>query len=176
MDWIFELDNGRRVFMRARENGSEGRRHVALKLLGLLLLVDREPEMEPPKGVWHRKYKPDVISGDGRTWCEAGKVARSKLIEVAGLRSVDILMVMKGSVNAARDLARGFPTDLRCDIQFYGWDSDGVDAIAELVSGHSYVSIRQVESCAGVERGTYEVSIDGEVVILHCTVFGPGCE
>ena len=176
MDWIFELADGHRVFMRARENGSEGRIHVALKLLGLLLLSDTEPEMEPRKGIHHRKYKPDVVSGDGKIWCEAGKVARQKLIEVASLKTVDSLLVMKAGFNAARDLARKFPTGTGTDVMFYGWDMDAVRQVADVVSGHCDVNMHRIVGDDGAGYARYKALIDGVTVILMCHKFRPGCE
>jgi len=184
MDWIFEV-KGRRVFMRARENGSEERTHVALKLLGMLLLSDEDPQMEPRRSVHHRKYKPDVISGDGATWCEAGRVSMRKLEDLASVRSVERLMVMKRGYNAARDMARHFPSGTRADVSFYGWDVDAVQELADAVSGHSDVAITRVENdrltledtfvAEASEVMTYRVDVDDWSITLPCLRFEPGC-
>jgi hypothetical protein len=182
MDWIFELHDGPRVFMSASENGSEGRVHIALKLLGLLMLADSDPEMEPRRGAHHRKYKPDVISGDGSIWCEAGRVSRGKLIEVASLRSVRSLMVMKRGDIAARDVAKNFPVDTVADVVFYGWDPCGVDELADAVSGHSHVAMLREDGDHRMVDGepvvrdvsTYRLCIDGRDIRLSCIRYMPG--
>jgi hypothetical protein len=178
MDWIFELPSGR-YFMSSRDTCGEGRVHIALKMLGLLVLQDEDPEMEPKRKKHHRKYKPDVISGDGSIWCEAGKVSRKKLLEISNVSSIESVLVMKPSFYSAKDMASRFPSDTSADVVFYGWD--GIQDVADAISGHCKVRMFEsrpvgfyyTDDGKMYERHNYRLVMDGDVFDVSSSQFRP---
>jgi len=162
MKCIFTIEQGPTVFLQERRGNVQRDRqiHTALRLVGLLLVRDREPIMEPRRGVHHRKYTPDVISGDGKLWVEAGKVSPAKLMDLAARRDLERILVVQAGRKAARRNAEGLATrrtrEIETPITFYGWEPDDVETLSKAIYGRNEVEIHE-------ERvGRLDLTVNGE--------------
>jgi len=180
MDYIFQLPDGSRHFMTAREDGNESRTHVALKMIGMLMMSSDGPRMEPPRGEHHRKYRPDVISADGKVWCEAGVVHAKKLLEV-GKRSCDRILVMKRGPQAALSLAKQLRGRSSVPVEIRGWDAKVLDEISAAITGRNDVSMTrsgddvpvglELASSEADGRECHRIDLDGEIYMLSCLLY-----
>lgn len=180
MDYIFQLPSGDRHFMRAREDSNESRVHVALKMLGMLMMSSDGPRMEPPRGEHHRKYRPDVVSSNGRTWCEAGVVHARKLLEV-GKRSCDRILVMKRGSQSAATLASQLQGKSHVSVEIRGWEAVELDRVAEAIRSRNDVWMERVDIGPMVwmdrwldgadDRECHRLTMDGEIYMLGCLLY-----
>lgn len=166
--------------MRARDDGNERLVHVVLKMLGMLMMVDEGPIMEPPRGEHHRKYRPDVISADGRTWCEAGVVHHRKLIDV-GRRSCDRILVMKRGPNSASTLASQLRGRIEVPVEIRGWEPTELDRLADAIGARNDVSLEPMDVGPmswmdrwmddADDRECHRLLLDGENYMLGCLLW-----
>ena len=174
MKYIFTIEQGPTVFLQERRGNiqRDQRTHTALRLVGLLLVRDREPLMEPRRGVHHRKYTPDVISGDGKVWVEAGKVSPAKLTDLASRRDLERIIVVQAVHKAARRNAEGLvtkrTTKIETPVTFYGWRLDDVETLSRTIYGRNEVEVH--EECDRL----LDLTINGERLRMAAGVWEVG--
>ncbi len=150
MKYIFSIKEGPTVFLQERRGNVERdqRIHTALRLIGLLFLRERGPQIEPGRGVHHRKYTPDVISGDGKVWVEAGKVGTAKLADLAGSGDLERIIVIQADRNAtglnAERLAQSRRVrEIKTPVIFHGWPLEDISAISQLVRRRNEIEVHE---------------------------------
>ncbi len=173
MKYIFDIDDGPKVFMEERHSRGVGVHdtHVALRLLCILSMRDLDPLAEPEPGIHHRKFTPDVISGDERTWGEAGYLAKNKLVELAGSRDLDKILVMKSGQQTARTLSTSLSGANRrrkqriVPITIAGWKEDDLGRMSGLIQRSNSVSVEEPEPFI------YELRINDETMRMRAGVW-----
>ncbi len=172
MKYIFSIKEGPTVFLQERRGnvGRDQRTHTALRLIGLLLLRDRHPQMEPVRGVHHRKYAPDVISGDGEVWVEAGKVAVAKLADLAGSGGLERIIVVQAdraaaALNAQRLAQTRRAKEINSPVTFYGWRPDDVSAVSRSIYRRNDIEVHEQGN------GTLDFTINGERLRMAASVW-----
>jgi hypothetical protein len=148
--YIFSIREGPTAFLQERRGnvGRDQRIHTALRLIGLLLLRGRDPQMEPVRGVHHRKYTPDVISGDGKVWVEAGKVSTAKLADLAGSGDLERIIVVQADrkaagLNAERLAQSRRVREIKTPVAFHGWRPDDISAISRLIRRRNEIEVHE---------------------------------
>jgi hypothetical protein len=142
----------------------EGPTHVVLKMLGLILIRDCAPRMEPGEG-HHRKYRPDLVSEDGTVWVECGKISMKKLADLASDRHILSLLVMRNGAGSAQRYRGEFlqkaPVHAE-KVLFYGWDAPAVAGLVDRLRRSTRIEVLSDERTA--ERVTLGLRLNGEAV------------
>jgi hypothetical protein len=171
MKYVFTINQGPTVFLQERRGNvqRDQRIHTALRLVGLLLVRGRDPIMEPRRGVHHRKYTPDVISGDGKVWVEAGKVSPGKLLDLAGRRDLERIIVVQAGRKAAKRNAEGLATrrtrEIEAPVTFYGWRPEDVETLSRAIYGRNEIEVHEER------EGLLDLTINGERLAVAAGVW-----